>query len=127
MSNITRSIDTIIKIDGITLGGQQGANLIRQAEIIDITNHINGEWAENLAGKKSWNIVCSGLYITNDAAFSLLEDAFMTNKPVEVIIFYGKTKMRGSAIIIDFPLTSVFNKEFKYTVKLLGTGALLAE
>lgn len=127
MSNVARSIDTVIRLNGVALGGQQGANLIRQTEAIDITNRINGEWAESLAGKKSWNIVCSGLYITNDRAFGLLEDAFMNNKTVEVLISFGLTKLKGNAIITDFPLSSVFNKEFKYNIKLLGTGALTPE
>ena len=127
MSNVFRSIDTIISINDIPLGGQQGANLVRQTEAIDITNHINGDWAENMAGKKSWRILCSGLYITTDKAFALLEDAFMNNKTVEVLVSFGRTKLRGNAIITDFPVSSVFNKEFKYNIKLLGTGALLPE
>lgn len=127
MSNVARSIDTVIRLNGVALGGQQGANLIRQTEAIDITNRINSEWAESLAGKKSWNIVCSGLYIINDRAFGLLEDAFMNNKTVEVLITFGSTKLKGNAIITDFPLSSVFNKEFKYNIKLLGTGALTPE
>lgn len=127
MSNVARSIDTVIRLNGVALGGQQGANLIRQTEAIDITNRINSDWGESLAGKKSWNIVCSGLYITNDRAFGLLEDAFMNNKTVEVLISFGSTKLKGNAIITDFPLSSVFNKEFKYNIKLLGTGALVPE
>lgn len=127
MSNVARSIDTVIRLNGVALGGQQGANLIRQTEAIDITNRINGDWTKSLAGKKSWNIVCSGLYITNDRAFGLLEDAFMNNKTVEILISFGSTKLKGNAIITDFPLSSVFNKEFKYNIKLLGTGALVPE
>lgn len=127
MSNVARSIDTIIRLNGVALGGQQGANLVRQTEAIDITNRISGEWSESLAGKKSWNIVCSGLYITNDKAFTLLEEAFMNNTPVEVSISFGKSKLKGNALITDFPLSSVFNKEFKYNLKLLGTGALMPE
>ena len=127
MSNVARSIDTIIRLNGVALGGQQGANLVRQTEAIDITNRINSEWSESLVGKKSWSIVCSGLYITNDKAFELLEDAFMNNKAVEVLISFGSTKLKGNAIITDFPLSSMFNKEFKYNIKLLGTGALLPE
>ena len=127
MNNVGRSIDTVISLNGVALGGQQGANLIRQAEAIDITNRINGEWSESLVGKKSWNIVCSGLYITNDKAFSLLENAFMNNEIVEVLISFGKTRLKGNALITDFPLNSFFSKEFKYNIKLLGTGALLPE
>lgn len=127
MNNIARSIDTIIRLNGVALGGQQGANLVRQVEPINITNRINGEWAESLAGKKSWNIICSGLYITNNEAFALLEKAFMNSETVEVLISIGKEKLKGNAIITDFPLSSVFNKEFKYNLKLLGTGALIPE
>jgi predicted secreted protein len=51
----------------------------------------------------------------------------MNNEIVEVLISFGKTRLKGNALITDFPLNSVFNKEFKYNIKLLGTGALLPE
>lgn len=123
-TNVGRSVDVVVSIDNYPLGGQQGANLIRQAQVIDITNRINGEWTESLAGVKSWSIVCAGLYVVNDKSFSLLEDAFMNNKKVEVSINIGPQQLKGQALITDFPLNAVFNKEFKYNLKLLGTGAL---
>ena len=49
----------------------------------------------------------------------------MNNKPVEVSINVGSQKLKGNALITEFPLNAVFNKEFKYTLKLLGTGALV--
>lgn len=123
-TNVGRSVDVVVSIDNYPLGGQQGANLMRQAQVINITNKINSEWAENLTGVKSWSVVCSGLYVVNDKSFSLLEDAFMNNKKVEVSINVGSQQLKGQAIITDFPLNAVFNKEFKYNLKLLGTGAL---
>ena len=123
-TNIGRSVDVVISIDNYPLGGQQGANLTRQAQVINITNRINDEWAENLTGVKSWSITCAGLYVVNDKSFSLLEDAFMNNKKVEVSIKIGSQQLKGQAFITDFPLSAVFNKEFKYNLKLLGTGAL---
>lgn len=123
-TNVGRSVDVVVSIDNYPLGGQQGANLMRQAQVINITNKINSEWAENLTGVKSWSVVCSGLYVVNDKSFSLLEDAFMNNKKVEVSINIGSQQLKGQAIITDFPLNAVFNKEFKYNLKLLGTGAL---
>jgi predicted secreted protein len=92
--------------------------------MIDITNKINGEWAENLAGTKSWSILCQGLYISNDKSFGLLEEAFMNNTPITVALTVGEKQLTGNALITDFPLSAVFNKEFKYNVRLLGTGAL---
>lgn len=123
-TNVGRSVDVVVSIDNYPLGGQQGANLMRQAQVINITNKINSEWAENLTGVKSWSVVCSGLYVVNDKSFSLLEDAFMNNKKVEVSINIGSQQLKGQALITDFPLNAVFNKEFKYNLKLLGTGAL---
>lgn len=124
-TNVGRSVDVVIYLDNYPLGGQQGANLVRQAQVIDITNKINAEWSESLSGIKSWSIVCAGLYIVNDKSFALLEDAFMNNKPVEVSINVGSQQLKGKALITEFPLSAVFNKEFKYNLRLLGTGALV--
>lgn len=124
-TNMGRSVDVVIYLDNYPLGGQQGANLVRQAQVIDITNKINAEWSESLSGTKSWSIVCTGLYIVNDNSFVLLEDAFMNNKPIEVSINVGSQQLKGKALITEFPLSAVFNKEFKYNLRLLGTGALV--
>lgn len=124
-TNVGRSVDVVVSLNNYPLGGQQGASFMRQAQVINITNKINSEWSENLSGTKSWSLSCSGLYVVNDKSFALLEDAFMNNKPVEVSINVGSQKLKGNALITEFPLNAVFNKEFKYTLKLLGTGALV--
>ena len=95
--------------------------------MINITNKINPEWQENLAGTKSWNITCAGVYVVDDTGFSLLENAFMNNNEVEVSINFGTQKMIGKALITDFPLSAVYNKEFKYSIKMLGTGPLMSQ
>lgn len=123
-TNVGRSVDVVVSLNNYPLGGQQGASFMRQAQVINITNKINSEWSENLSGTKSWSLSCSGLYVVNDKSFALLEDAFMNNKPVEVSINVGSQQLKGNALITEFPLNAVFNKEFKYTLKLLGTGAL---
>ena len=122
-----RSIDVVISIDGLPLGGQQGAIFRRQANMINITNKITGEWSESLAGVKSWNITCSGLYVVDDTAFNKLEEAFMNNEKITVNFSIGNNNFNGTALITDFPLNAVFNKEFKYNLSLLGTGALNKE
>lgn len=126
-TNLGRSIDVALYLNSIPLGGQQGASLIRQSNIIDITNKINGDWQESLAGTKNWSIQCSGLYVIDDSSFNLLEQAFIENTPLNISISIGSKILKGKALIIDFPLTAVFNKEFKYSIKLLGTGALKEE
>lgn len=123
-ANLNRSVDVILSIDNNPLGGQLGATLTRQAQMITITNKIDSDWAESLAGTKSWGISCNGVYVTSDTALLLLEQAFMNNKPVDVSIVVGGKTLKGKALLTDFPLSAVYNKEFQYSLRLLGTGAL---
>lgn len=123
-TNLVKSIDVVLKINDEIVGGQQGASLVRQSAVVDITNKINGEWSESLAGTKSWSINCSGLYLVNSTSLDRIEDAFLNNFPVEVSFTIGDRKYKGVCLIVDFPLSAVFNTQFKYSMKLLGTGAL---
>lgn len=123
-TDLVKSIDVIIKINEKVIGGQQGASLVRQSSIINITNKINGEWEESLAGTKSWSINCSGLYLVNADSLDLLENAFLNNEKIEVSFAIGDKKYSGKCLVVDFPVSAMFNAEFKYSAKLLGTGEL---
>ena len=121
---IQQGINVVLKIDGKPVGGQQNIQLNRSSSNIDITNKINGNWQENLYGLKTWSCSCSGVYVINDESLSLLEDCFMNNRDVEVVISVGEKEYSGNAIITDFPVNSTFNQQFKYKITLLGNGEL---
>jgi predicted secreted protein len=123
-NNLAKSIDLVLKIDNKIIGGQQSAILNRKTEIIDITNHIDNEWQESLAGTKTWFINCNGLYVINNESLALLEDAFLNNKKLTVSFAIGNKKYEGECLIVDYPLNAIFNTQFKYSLKLLGTGQL---
>lgn len=122
--NVTKSIDVILSTEGKVLGGQQAASLSRTAKQIDITNKINSDWQEQLSGMKSWSINCSGSYLVNSESLELLESAFINNKTIDVLIKIGNKNYKGQAIITNFPLNSSFSQGLKYSISLLGTGAL---
>ena len=124
-SNLAKSIDVVLKVNDKIIGGQQGADLIRQSSIINITNKINGEWEESLAGSKSWSINFSGVYILNSQGLDLLENAFLNNEKIEVSFSIGNKLYSGKCLIVDFPVSAVFNTQFKYQLELLGTGELV--
>lgn len=123
-SNLVKSVDVVLKIGGKPIGGQQNAVLTRQAEMIDITNKINGDWAEHLTGVKNWSLTCGGMYIIDAPGLELLENAFLNNQMVEVSFTIGNKVYEGNCLVVDFPLTAIYNTQFKYSIKLLGTGAL---
>ena len=124
VNNITKSVDVVISVNGKALGGQQGASLTRSASPINITNKINPDWQENLAGTKSWNIACNGSYLVDSASLKALETAFMNSSPIDVTAIVGENKYQGKAIITNFPLSAAFSQGLKYSISLLGTGSL---
>lgn len=123
-NNLAKSINVTILLDSRPLGGQLNAVLERKSQVIDITNKIQGNWSENIAGIKSWSISCSGLYVLDDESFKILENSFMNSQYIEVQVSMGNYIYQGDALIVDFPLTAIYNKEFKYSLKLLGSGPL---
>ena len=121
---IQKGIDIVIKIGDKPVAGQQNASLIRSMVPINITNKITGDWQESLSGLRSWRVGCGGLYVLNAESLQALEDAFMNNEEVEVSLTIGEKNYFGRALITDYPLSSIFNAQFKYNLSLLGVGAL---
>ena len=116
MDNIKKGIDIILYVNGVPVGGQMGVILNQMMSPIDITNKINSEWTERMNGLKAWNVQCNGMYIANSNSLSLLEEAFMSNSSVEVEIIAGDIHFMGRGLITNFPLTAVFDKQFKYNI-----------
>ena len=121
---VQQGINVILKIGDKFIGGQENISLNREAESIDITNKITGNWKEHLSGLKTWSISCQGVYLVNSEGYDLAEQAFLSNQEVDVIIEITDNKYQGKAIITSFPLSSGYSTQYKYQIKLLGNGAL---
>ena len=124
---IQKGIDVVLKINGKPVAGQQGATLNRSMSPIDITNKITGDWSESLAGTRTWRINCNGLFVVNAESLQALEDAFMNNTEIEASVAVGNKNYFGRVLITDYPLSAIFNAQFKYNISLLGVGELTYE
>ena len=124
MNKIQRGIDVVLYINDIAIAGQQQASLSRSASPIDITNKINNDWSVSISGTKNWSIQCNGTYVKNAESLKMLEQAFMNNEEITVKVILGEHNYEGQALITSFPLSAIFNTQFKYTLSLLGTGEL---
>ena len=124
MKPANKGLDAVLMINGKAVGGQQGATLTRSMLPINITNQINGEWDNSIAGIKRWSLNCSGILIKDADSFAALEDAFNTGSPIEVKLKDGAREYQGMALITSFPLTTVFNSTCTYTLALMGCGEL---
>ena len=119
-----QGFDVALKIGDEIVAGQLNVGLQRGQSPIDITNKITGVWRESLAGLKTWSLECSGVYVKDSQSLSLLEEAFMNNAIIEVIISRNDKQYKGKCLITNFPLKAEYNNYYKYSVSLLGDGEL---
>ena len=124
---IQRSTSAILLVNDIPVAGQQNASLTRAMSPINITNKIDGSWQEHLSGSKNWKLSCGGIYVKNADSYQALESAFMNNEEITVKMLMDNHTYVGQALITNFPLNAMFNKQFKYSLQLLGTGELRIE
>ena len=124
---IQSGVDVILKVNGVPVAGQLGANLMRSMSPINITNKINADWEDNLAGVKTWRASCNGMFVVNANSLQMLEDAFMNNEEINVSLRVNGKNYFGQALITDFPVSSPYNAQFSYNLSLLGTGELQSE
>ena len=106
------------------VGGQSGATLNRETNVIEVTSKESG-WAENLAGVKSWSLECEGYVVVDDTAYNALEAAWEAGDEIdaEIIVPNGNT-YAGKAIIGDFPLEAPQDDAVTFSITLTGTGPL---
>ena len=119
-----KGVDAVLLINDKVIGGQENCTLNRQMSPIRITNQINGQWEESLAGLKSWSLRCSGVFIKDQEAWTLLETAFQTGQKVTVKLTDNFKAYTGEALVTQMPLNATFNKAYTYSLTLLGVGAL---
>ena len=122
--DVQRGVGVVLYVNGVAVAGQENAVLQRNMSPITITNKINGDWQESISGTKQWSINCGGTYVKNAKGLSQLEEAFMNSQEIEVKVILDDCSYVGSALIIDFPLSAIFNSQFKYSLRLLGSGEL---
>ena len=124
MMNVESGVNVVLMVDGNAVGGQLNVSMGRSANPIDITNKIKAEWKEQLIGLKTWTITCDGLYVKDEPGLRALENAFMENKEVEVIVKTSDRQYFGKAIILNFPVSANYSTAFKYNIQLVGNGPL---
>ena len=117
-------VNATLYIGQMVLAGQMNCTLMRTMKPILITNKINGEWEENLSGVRNWNLKCDGMFIKNQQAFNLLEEAFYNGDSITVKISDGDKEYFGTGLITSFPVSAKYNDTYTYNITIIGTGEL---
>ena len=119
-----RGIDAIVYINDKPVGGQKNCILNRMMTPINITNKITGEWSDSIAGLKSWNLTCQGMFIKDEESFDKLEQAFYDGEKIKIKMSDNSRSYEGEALIVNFPITATYNDTFAYSITFIGAGEL---
>ena len=121
-----RGLDVVIKVGDQPIGGQKNASIEMSTSSIDVSNKVTGEWVQKIPGFKEWSMSCDGLYVTDDAGYTALMNAFKRSTPVEVIFAdTGKSILqKGNAIVSSMSLDAPYDDALTYAVSFEGVGAL---
>lgn len=128
-----KGIDFLLSVDTsatevpsyTAVAGQRSATLNRSAETLDATSKDTDGWKESEVGFMEWSIEADGIFTTDQAGFTALEDAFMSREKVQVqLAMPSGAAYSGFAFITDFPIEAPYDDMATYSITLQGTGIL---
>lgn len=129
---VVKGVDLLIFVEDpnkpgsyIVVGGQRGAKLSESVETIEVTNKLSSGYKEYEYGFGEWKISADGVYIKDDAAYTLLKDAMRNKQKVKVRVKEkDKFTEEGLALVTSRELEGDYDGEATYSLELTGTGPL---
>ena len=127
MSPAVSGINFTLSLGGVPdiLGGQRNVTMNWSMETIDKTSRDSEMWYEYLAGLRGWTIDFDGLFLEDDDAEQVLEDAWINQTTIAIILTTpaGNT-YSGTCFLTSYSFTGPYSAESTATGTLQGTGAL---
>lgn len=132
MAEVKKGLDLLVYINDDTdnpvcVGFQKDCTLSMSADSIDTSNKNDFGWQSFIQGGKSWEITCSGQFVTDDAGQKLMTQAFVNGDFVHIAIQDRDDesyKFEGDAMISGLELSASFDDVFAYDATFAGKGAL---
>lgn len=118
-----------ILIGGVVIGSQRGATVTRSAEMLDVSTKSSDE-AAFIPGKQTMNVECNAFYVTGDAAYGTLVDAFEDGQSVTMVwsddVNAGSpaTVKTASAYVSSLSLDAPAHGPAEISISLQASGAV---
>lgn len=125
-----KGVDALVYVQTATgtytlIGGQQGAKLKRQSEVLEGFAKDDDGWKTKDQGAHEWSLELDAFLKDNDISYDFLEDAWENRTPVVVKLERpnGK-KYEGTGVISELPAEHPEDDFATYSFTIEGTGAL---
>ncbi len=93
----------LAKDNWVLFGGQKNSPVTQKADTLDASDKTSGGWKKQIPGLKEWSIEYDGLYVLNDIATSIVEQAFLKGLAIHVRVEYANGSYKqGYAYVTEF-------------------------
>lgn len=122
---VVSGVDFTIGLGGQILGGQRTVSLSLGMDVIDTTSRDSAWWMEHLAGLRNWSIDFDGLYLEDDPAEQLIEDAYFNHTSLSIVLTTpaGNT-YSGTCFLTSYSFEGPYSAESTASGSLTGSGEL---
>ncbi len=114
--------------DDEEVANARDVNLEGTAGSIDVSSRSGAGWKEKLAGMRDWKVSNQQIWVADDAAFELLETAWLEGSEIFVLMLDAEVETgfgySGNAIVTKLGRAEPLEGGLTCDIELEGTGEL---
>jgi len=116
----------VLSVGASVLAVARDVTVNRSATAIDATTRGGNGWREKCQGLKEWGLSTDAVWIPDDAAYTLVRDAFNNGTVLAVeITDTDGNKDTGSAFVTDLSRPEPLDDVVSVNIEMVGNGALV--
>lgn len=108
----------IVKLNSTAIAVQKSCDIYVRCAGIPVSSSTQGQWENNIAGRKSWSMTC------NTLVTSIKSNVDMVGQTVAINCGVGNDIVSGTAIITDWKVTGTIGNLAQAVATFLGSGPL---
>lgn len=108
----------IVKQNGTAIAVQKSCDIDVRCAGIPVSSPMQGQWENNIAGRKSWSMTC------NTLVTSIASNVDMVGQTVTISCGVDDDIVSGTALIIGWKVTGTIGNLAQAVASFLGSGPL---
>ena len=108
----------IVKQNGTAIAVQKSCDIDVRCAGIPVSSPTQGQWENNIAGRKSWSMTC------NTLVTALASNVSMVGQTVTISCNVGNDSVSGTALITGWKVTGTIGNLSQAVATFLGSGSL---
>ena len=107
-----------MKLNGTAIAVQKSCDIDERCAGIPVSSPTQGQWENNIAGRKSWSMTC------NTLVTALASNVSMVGQTVTISCNVGTDSVSGTALVTGWKVTGTIGNLAQAVATFLGIGPL---